>query len=94
VTYDDGAERRIVGQTWTWTEDMATVTFDLFILSREGDDWRAAVRTTVYRAWRRAELTAALEAAGFVDLVWVEADTTGYHQPVVLVRSPERAPLA
>jgi SAM-dependent methyltransferase len=92
VAYDDNGDgRRIVGQTWTWTDDMTTVTFDLFILAQQGNDWAATVRTTVYRAWRRAELTAALEAAGFVDLTWHDPDTAGYHQPVVVARSPERA---
>jgi hypothetical protein len=91
VTYGDGDARRIVGQTWTWTDDMSTVTFDLFILAQQGSDWNATVRTTVYRAWRRAELTAALLAAGFVDITWHEPDTHGYHQPVVIARSPERA---
>lgn len=91
VTFDDGDGRRIVGQTWTWTEDMSTVTFDLFILTQQERGWQATVRTTTYRAWRRKELTAALSAAGFVDITWHEPDAHGYHQPLVIARSPERA---
>ncbi len=91
VAYDDGAGRRIVGQAWTWTDDMTTVRFDLFILAQQESDWRAAVRTAVYRAWRRAELTAAIHAAGFVDVEWRDPDTDGYHQPIVIARSPAPA---
>lgn len=91
VTFDDGDCRRITGQTWTWSEDMSAVTFDLFILTQHGGDWEATVRTTTYRAWRRKELTAALSAAGFVDITWHEAAAHNYHQPLVIARSPETA---
>jgi glycine/sarcosine N-methyltransferase len=91
MTFDDGDGRRIVGQTWTWTGDMSTVTFDLFILTQQEHGWQATVRTTTYRAWRRKELTAALSAAGFDDITWHEPDEHGYHQPLVTARSPEHA---
>lgn len=88
TAYDDGGARRIVGQAWTWTDDMRTVTFDLFMLAQQENNWNATVRTTTYRAWSRGELTAALEAAGFVDIRWYDPEKTGYHQPVVIARSP------
>lgn len=83
---NDGGTRRIVGQAWTWTDDMHTVTFDLFMLTRQENDWHATVRTTTYRAWSRGELTTALESAGFAGTRWYDPDTTGYHQPVVTAR--------
>jgi SAM-dependent methyltransferase len=82
----DGA-RRIVGQSWTWTDDHRTVTFDLFVLRQEGDEWTATVRTTVYRAWLREELTAALTAAGFTGTAWTEPAPGGYYQPIVTARA-------
>jgi len=86
ATYEEDGSRRIVGQSWTWTDDYRTVTFDLFMLRQQGDGWAATVRSTVYRAWRRAELTAALTAAGFADIVWADAPESGYYQPVVTAR--------
>ena len=83
TTHDTGDGRRIVGQSWTWTDDHRTVTFDLFILEQRGETWAATVRTTVYRAWLRHELTAALTAAGFTDIVWTDPEDSGFHQPIV-----------
>jgi glycine/sarcosine N-methyltransferase len=70
IAHIDADGRRIVGQTWTCAPDSSTVTIDLFILTQQEDDWAATVRTTVYRAWRRADLTTALTAAGFTDVEW------------------------
>lgn len=88
TAHDDGGARRIVGQAWTWTDEMRTVTFDLFMLVQQENNWNATVRTTVYRAWSRAELTAALDGAGFTDIRWYDPDTSGFYQPVVIARSP------
>lgn len=85
--YGSDGERRIVGQAWTWSDDGSTVTFDLFMLVRRGAEWDATVRTTVYRAWRRAELTAALTAAGFAEVRWWDPEESGYYQPVVTARA-------
>lgn len=92
TTYEEDGTRRIVGQSWTWTDDHRTVTFDLFMLRQREDGWTTTVRTTVYRAWRRAELTAALTAAGFTDVVWSDPPESGYYQPVVTARIMRRQP--
>jgi glycine/sarcosine N-methyltransferase len=89
ISHTDADGRRIVGQTWTWAPDSSTVTIDLFILAQQGNNWAATVRTTVYRAWRRADLTTALTAAGFTDVEW--HTPPDYHQPVVIARSPDGA---
>ena len=92
VTYTEGGDRRIVGQAWTWTDDHRTVTFDLFMLREREEGWLANVRTAVYRAWRRAELTAALTRAGFTDIAWSDPPRSGYYQPVVTARIMPRTP--
>ena len=39
-----------------------------------------------YRALRRAELEAALEASGFSDPTWLLPKETGFFQPIVAAR--------
>ena len=53
----------------------------------EGDGWRSEVLTTRYRALSRVDLNAGLAAAGFIDLEWLEPETTGFYQPVVAARA-------
>jgi SAM-dependent methyltransferase len=88
TVHDDGGARRIVGQAWTWTDEMRTVTFDLFMIEQRDDDWHTTVRTTVYRAWRRSELTAAMRAAGFQDIGWHSPGESGYYQPIATCLNP------
>lgn len=86
--HERDGERWIHGQAWTWAQDHRTVTFDLFMITRQADgSWNTAVRTTTYRALLRHELTAALRAAGFVDLRWSEPAASGYYQPIVTARA-------
>jgi SAM-dependent methyltransferase len=81
-------EQWIHGQAWTWSPNHRTVTFDLFVITRQADgSWTTTVRTTTYRALLRRELSAALTAAGFVDLRWSEPATSGYYQPIVTARA-------
>jgi len=88
-----GDGRRIVGQAWQWAPDRRTVEITIFILRPDilrpdkGPEWRAAVRSTTYRALRRADLTAALEAGGFTDVSWQQPEESGYYQPVVVARA-------
>lgn len=83
TTFEDDGVRRIVGQTWTWSDHMRTVTFDLFLLEQHDTGWDTRVRTTVYRAWRRQELTEATQSAGFTNITWHEPEATGFHQPIM-----------
>ena len=39
------------------------------------------------RAWKRAEITALLEATGFADVTWLTAEETDWYQPVVTARA-------
>ncbi len=91
AVHGTGAGRRIVGQTWEWAPDRRTVEISIFVLRpglEEGtDEWTATVRTTTYRALRRAELTAALRAGGFAGVGWLLPAESGYYQPVVVARA-------
>ena len=87
AVHETGGTRRIAGQAWQWADDRRTLEINLFVLRQEGDGWTAQVRSTTYRALRRAELTAALAAGGFGEITWLEPAETGYHQPVVLARA-------
>ncbi|EPX65405.1 hypothetical protein D187_000831 [Cystobacter fuscus DSM 2262] len=48
--------------------------------------WETSQHGTVYRALRRAELDAALGAAGFTHLRWHLPEESGFYQPVVIAR--------
>jgi hypothetical protein len=60
------------------------------VLREHGGEWSATVRTTVHRAWLRAELTTAVTDAGFTDVEWTDPPASGYHQPVVTARRTKR----
>jgi glycine/sarcosine N-methyltransferase len=97
VVHGSGDARRIVGQAWEWAGDRRTVRINVFILRPDSPDspdsldssagWHAAVRSATYRALRRAELTAALEAGGFGEVRWLSPEESGYYQPVVIARA-------
>jgi glycine/sarcosine N-methyltransferase len=76
-------DQRITGQAWRWATDKRTVEINLFVLRRQEAGWHTTVVTTTYRALTRAELTKALQRAGFEDVQWPD---TGYYQPVVTAR--------
>jgi len=77
--------RRVVVQAWGWDGDCYDV--ELFILHELADGWHTSHHSTRYRAWRRAELTAALGSAGFTDVRWLAPEKSGYYQPMVVARS-------
>ena len=79
---DADGESRIYGQAWQWDESMRTVRIHIFILHRQDGEWRTVVRSSTFRALRRAELTAALTGAGFTDVTWTDPTPDGYYQPV------------
>jgi glycine/sarcosine N-methyltransferase len=85
--HERDGEQWIHGQAWTWSPDYRTVTFDLFVITRQADgSWATTVRTTTYRALLRDELSAALTEAGFTDVRWSDTATSGYYQPIVTAR--------
>lgn len=74
----------ISGQAWDWDDDGAAMTVHLFLVPVAGGE--AVVRTTRFRAWRRAEVDVALAAAGLTDVRWLLPEESGYYQPVVTAR--------
>ncbi len=78
--------RDIVGQAWDWTSDGDRLRIHLFVIRERDGAWHADVHTTWYRALTRAEFTAALKRAGFVDVAWREPRATGFYQPIVTAR--------
>ena len=74
---------RTIEQIWEWEDDERYV-----LRHRIVRDGEVAERRTRYRALRRATLTAALRAAGFVDVEW---PPTGFPEPVVSARTSSRA---
>jgi SAM-dependent methyltransferase len=78
-------KRRVVGQAWEWSGDIIDVA--LFIVVEGDGGWSTTVREMQYRAWRRAEVDAALERAGFIGATWATPAVTGYYQPIVTARA-------
>ena len=75
--------REISGQGWEWSADGERMRIHVYVLRERDDGWKADVHTTHYRALRRADFTAALERAQFVDIRWWFPEETGYYQPIV-----------
>jgi hypothetical protein len=73
-------------QVWDWAEDGRTYAFSLFLVRQRGGHWEATQQRMVYRALRRAELDAALGAAGFTHIRWYAPEESGFYQPVVTAR--------
>ncbi len=83
---DDG--RWITFQVWDWSADGQRYDVNQFILHQHDRGWVTRQFVTTYWALRRADLTAALEAAGLADIGWHEPGETGFHQPIVTGRRP------
>ncbi len=90
----DGA-RRFSHQVWEWTaEDRYRL--HMYMTVEEEGDWRTLHFVSEYRALLRAELEAALAAAGFGEAEWIEAGRievgrieagqAGFYQPIMIAR--------
>lgn len=83
----EDCQQRVSFQLWNWHgDDMYDVT--QFVLAPSGeqpDEWTTTHATCRYRALKRSELSAALAAAGFVDVEWYD---DAFYQPVVVSRRP------
>lgn len=69
-------ERRIVHQVWDWIDSEKYVVH-LYITAEKQGRWEAHHFAGKYRALKRAELTKAVEDAGFVKLRWRMPEESG-----------------
>jgi SAM-dependent methyltransferase len=77
-------------QTWEWL-DADCYRARQFLLSCQPGCSTWTTRTfdgAVFRAFTRAEVSAATEAAGFHEVRWLTCAESGYHQPLMLARRP------
>lgn len=85
--FDDYTGRRMTFQVWDWAPDGDTFQVHQFLLRQAGHEWHTDHFETTYRALLRADLDAALHAAGLEHIRWLEPDESGYYQPVVAARA-------
>jgi glycine/sarcosine N-methyltransferase len=84
----DGRRTTIVFQIWDWDTSEPTYVNNHFILESRIVGWKTNQTSTKMRAHTRIEITEALEAAGFVKIVWHDPEQSGYFQPIVSAVSP------
>ncbi len=75
--------RRIVHQVWEWLDERRYLAH-LYLTYDTGAGWQVRHEVMPCRAWLRAELTQALQAAGFRRVRWFAADDEGEPLPIVV----------
>jgi SAM-dependent methyltransferase len=76
-------QRRCVHQIWDWLDERCYQAHHY--LSHDTDaGWRVQHQVLTCRAWLRAEITAALQAAGFRRIRWYAAEEDGEQRPIVV----------
>ena len=84
--FDGPDGTRVVQTLVDWAPDGRTYDFTLFILRRDGEEWRLEHHTTVERALLRAEVDDLLRGTGFAQLRWHSPAETGFMQHLVTAR--------
>ena len=80
--------QRLMVQLWDWRADGPIYDLTMFILRRDGGEWRMSHHSSTLRAVRRDEVSAALARAGLAEVAWRLPPASGYYQPVVTARKP------
>jgi len=83
----DGGER-LVFQVWDWDESDEIYELRHFIVQRRDGIWHTQCNEASYRALTRAELTVALETAGFDGIEWQLPADSGHFEPLVTAFRP------
>jgi glycine/sarcosine N-methyltransferase len=79
--------RTVTTQLWDWREGSPVYDVTHLQVREAGHgQWVAASRTTTYRAWTRAELSALATGAGLGGVQWIASEDSGFFQPVMLAR--------
>jgi glycine/sarcosine N-methyltransferase len=81
--FSNAGRRRIIFQLWDWIDERR-YNFHLYITRDTSAAWQTQHGISTYRAVLRDELTAILEAAGFVRVRWMLPAETGFYQPLVV----------
>ncbi|MDH3595251.1 MAG: class I SAM-dependent methyltransferase [Rhodospirillales bacterium] len=84
--YPDGQGRRRVYQLWDWDANGSGYRVRQHIVREGGVAREPLVFSAHYRALTRAQLSAALEAAGLGNPEWLMPADSGFYQPVVAAR--------
>jgi SAM-dependent methyltransferase len=79
--------RRIAFQVWNWDAEGRSYAVEQFFVREAEGTFHVSHHVSRFRALRRAELTTALEAAGFEEIRWHMSEDSGFYQPVVSARS-------
>jgi SAM-dependent methyltransferase len=77
--------RRIVHQVWDWVENDRYI-LHVYITTQSDSGWDARHFVGEYRCMLRAELSSALNAAGFTDIRWLMPAESGLYTPMVMAR--------
>ena len=87
--FDDKSGRRVVFQVWDWRSDGAGYRVHQYILRQKSKSGPVdpLVFTTDYWCLTRARLFDLLTQAGFAGVEWLEAQDTGFYQPIVAART-------
>ncbi|MEU8922927.1 class I SAM-dependent methyltransferase [Kitasatospora sp. NPDC048545] len=90
-TAEREGQRSVVFQLWQWHEDGERYDLELFqLLSDHAGQWRVDVHRSTYWALTQAQSSAFATAAGFIGAEWKAPADTGFFQPVLIARTPER----
>jgi glycine/sarcosine N-methyltransferase len=80
--YEQDGKTRFVHQVWQW--DGEQYALHVYITLETENGWRVKHFASIYRALRRSDLNQALQAAGFIDIRWLEPGATSFYQPIVV----------
>jgi SAM-dependent methyltransferase len=86
--FDGPDGRRIAFQVWDWSEDRRSYAVHQYFVHGDAQAPRTTHYASRFRALRRAEMDAALLAAGLRDVRWLMPEHSGFYQPLVLARAP------
>jgi glycine/sarcosine N-methyltransferase len=84
--FDSPEGRRLVLRVFDWEAGTDRYRTNLFLVRQSGASWSTLHWSAPSRAWRRAEVEAALAAAGLAAARWSSPPESGFFQPVVTAR--------
>lgn len=81
--YEESDGRRIALQVWDWNDDN-TYKLNLYLTNHHGSECTTNYSATIYKAWKRTEMTEIMNECGFKSVRWYMPEETEYHQPIVI----------